>query len=112
MIAAGLMVCLSVAAVAQRGFGRRGGYGDPFQIYPNAPYDGRFTFVRVNYTTAPGGYWDRGLPAWAHGYPRAEHNLIQIMNEICYLRGHDEINTLALDDPELATPVASSAVGW
>ena len=33
----------------------------------NAPYDGRFTFCRLAYTTAPGGYYYYRLPAWAHG---------------------------------------------
>lgn len=34
----------------------------------NAPYDGRFAFVRIKYATAPGGLGYCGLPAWAHGY--------------------------------------------
>ena len=69
---------------------------------PNTPYDGRFTFVRINYDTAPGGYWYRGLPAWSHGYPVAEENLMKIMNEVSYLGANDEkFNTLALDDPEI-----------
>jgi hypothetical protein len=46
-------------------------------------YDGRFTFVRVNYETASGGYWYRGWPAWAHGYPVAEQNLVGV-NYIIY----------------------------
>jgi len=71
--------------------------------------------VRVKYTTAPGGYWYRGLPAWAHGYPIAEQNLMRIMNEVTYLGVHvDDINVLALDDPELFKyPVAYIIeVGW
>ena len=85
---------------------RFGGFGGRESIVseplPNIPYDGRFTFVRVNYETAPGGYWYRGLPAWAHGYPIAEQNLMRIMNEVSFLGAHDdEINTLTLDDPEL-----------
>ena len=82
---------------------------------PNIGYDGRFTFVRVNYTTAPGGYWFGGMPAWAHGYPLAEQNLMRILNEISYLGAHtEEINTLALDDPQLDRyPVAYIIeVGW
>src|SRR5215831_1654983 len=46
LVAVGLAVALSGMAVAQdfgfRGFGFRG----RFQVYPNTPYDGRFTFVR------------------------------------------------------------------
>jgi hypothetical protein len=94
------LLCLGGAALAQR----RQLFGPvaPFHALPNRAYDGRFTFVRVNYTTAPGGYWYRGLPAWAHGYPLAERNLMKIMNEVSYLDAHDEeINSLALDDPEI-----------
>jgi uncharacterized protein DUF4159 len=97
-----VVLLLAGAALAQRrGFGGFGGR-DRFQLQPNAPYDGRFTFVRVNYETAEGGYWYRGLPAWAHGYPIAEQNLMKIMNELSYLGANEEqINTLSLDDPEL-----------
>jgi hypothetical protein len=52
--AAGLLV--AVGAFAQFG-GPRG----PFHERPNVSYDGRFTFVRLKYTTAPGGYWYGGL---------------------------------------------------
>jgi Domain of unknown function (DUF4159) len=91
-----LLVC-ATAAFAQFGF-RRGG----FRLQPNIRYDGRFTFVRVNYPTPPGGFWYGGWPAWAHGYPLAEQNLMSIMNEVSYLGPHvDEINTLAIGDPEL-----------
>jgi hypothetical protein len=94
---AGCIVLCAAAALAQFG-GRR----DRFVLRRNIGYDGRFTFVRLNYTTAPGGYWYRGEPAWAHGYPLAEQNLMSIMNEVSYLGAHvEEINTLALDDPQL-----------
>jgi len=100
------MLSIAVAALAQRGFGgqyfgnvdRRG----RLRVEPNARYDGRFTFVRLNYETAPGGYWYRNLPSWAHGYPLAEQNLMKIMNEVSFLGANDEqINSVALDDPEL-----------
>ncbi len=110
------MLLAAVAAWAQgRGFRGFGGPAGPFTRLPNAGYDGRFTFVRLNYTTAPGGYWYAGWPAWAHGYPLAEQNLMRILNEISYLGGRvDEVNTLALDDPELFKyPVAYIIeVGW
>ena len=87
---------VAVSALAQ--FGGRG----PFRVRPNIPYDGRFTFVRLKYTTAPGGYWYGGWPAWGHGYPVAEQNLMRIMNELSFLNAHtDEINAIALDDPEI-----------
>jgi hypothetical protein len=92
---AGLLV--AVSALAQFG-GPRG----PFHERPNVAYDGRFTFVRLKYTTAPGGYWYGGWPAWGHGYPISEQNLMNIMNEVSYLNPHvDEVNVLTLDDPEL-----------
>lgn len=69
---------------------------------PKVPYDGRFTFARLKYTTGPGGYYYRGVPAWAHGYPTSEQNLTAILNEISYLDVHvKESAVLALDDPEL-----------
>ena len=101
---------------AQRGFGRFGGFGErgASRAGPNTPYDGRFTFVRVRYDTAPGGYWAGGRPSWIHGYPIAERNLMKIMNEVSYLGAHDEVNTLTLDDPELSKyPVAYLIeAGW
>src|SRR5258705_6240328 len=115
LIVIAALVCLAVTALAQRGFG--GGRRDqrPIRVLRNLPYDGQFTFVRVSYETAPGGYWAGGRPSWAHGYPLAEQNLMNIMNEVSYLGAHDEeINTLALDDPQLARdPVAYIIeVGW
>jgi hypothetical protein len=92
---------LAGTAYAQRGFRFR---NTPIHLDtpPNAPYDGRFTFVRLKYETAPGGYWYRGLPSWAHGYPESERNLMKIMNEVSYLGADDQhFNTLALDDPEV-----------
>ena len=103
--AVAVLVVLAVAAAfAQRGGFGGGGRGGRFaqpRIAPNVPYDGRFAFVRVKYETAPGGYWWRGQPSWYHGYPLAEQNLMKIMNELSFLNAHEEINTLALDDPEL-----------
>jgi len=93
-----LMVALTAFA-QRRGFGF--GRFVPYQIPPNTPYDGRFTFVRVKYETAPGGYWWRGQPSWAHGYPTAEENLMKIMNEVTDLNAHEEINIVTLDDPAL-----------
>jgi hypothetical protein len=111
-LVSGALVVFVAAALAQRrgsgGFGGYVGSPRPFHPQPNASYDGRFTFVRVSYETAPGGYWYRGLPAWAHGYPIAEQHLMKIMNEISYLGARDqEIDVLPLDDPELMKyPVA------
>src|SRR5580765_7161499 len=97
---AALLLVATVTALAQRfGFG---GPRDAVHPRPNVPYDGRFTFVRLNYTTLPGGYFYGGLPAWAHGYPIAEQNLMRIMKEVSYLSPHiDEINSVRADDPAL-----------
>jgi uncharacterized protein DUF4159 len=102
-----LVVVLMTAAlaIAQRrrdGFGGGFGFRSRVPMLKNTPYDGRFTFVRMNYESTPDGYWYGGQPAWAHGYPVAEKNLVQIMNEISYLGANDEgFNTIRFDDPEL-----------
>jgi hypothetical protein len=97
-----LALVAAPALIAQRGgrFQQAFGGGDP--VPRNLPYDGRFIFARLTYTVGSGGYYYRGLPAWAHGYSHAEENLIKITNEISYLRGHtDGSNLLAITDPEL-----------
>jgi hypothetical protein len=103
-------VAASTAALAQFGLGFR----EPYPPLPNIPYDGRFTFVRIRYDPAPGGFWPGRRPSWIHGYPLAEHNLMKIMNEVSFLDAHDEINTLTLDDPALFKyPIAYIIeVGW
>ena len=101
------LLTLAVAAVAiaqrRRGFG--GGFDCSRVRMPmlkNTPYDGQFTFVRMNYESTPDGCWYGGTPAWSHGYPVAEKNLMQIMNEVSYLGAHvEEINSIRFDDPEL-----------
>lgn len=71
-------------------------------VIRNLPYDGRFTFARLRYTVASGGYYYRGLPAWAHGYAHAEENLLKITHEVSLLNGHlDGSNVIAIDDPQL-----------
>ena len=106
----GLALGLATVAAAQR----RYFYGwDP--TVKNIPYDGRFTFLRVRYTPAPGGNWAGGRPSWVHGYPLAEQNLMRIMKDLSYLDLHeDDINVLTLDDPELFRyPIAYIIeVGW
>jgi uncharacterized protein DUF4159 len=70
--------------------------------HQHVKYDGRFTFARLRYDTPPAGYYYRGLPAWAHGYPTAERNLMHIADDISLLRAHiDESNVFNLDDPDL-----------
>jgi hypothetical protein len=101
LLAGAVALALAAAALAQRRFFDGEGYSREPAIH-NVPYDGQFTFVRIKYETAPGGYWAGGRPSWAHGFPLAEWNLMKIMNEVSYLGANQEtINTLTLDDPEL-----------
>jgi hypothetical protein len=102
-VIAGLVLLATTLAFAQ---GRRFGGFDLLRPTPRIeagiPYDGRFTFVRLTYETAPGGYWYRGQPAWMHGHPTAERNLMRIMDALTTLMPHvEEINTLSLEDPEI-----------
>ena len=103
-----VLVCaaaLPAGLAAQRRFFSGPG---PEPSTSNIGYDARFTFARLRYTTGPGGYYYRGLPAWAHGYSEAERNLMKIMKELTNLDPHvTETNALAIDDPELCKyPVA------
>jgi hypothetical protein len=100
LVAFTLILLVAGAAMAQRRFfGRQQGREVDVQ---NQPYDGRFTFVRVKYATAPGGFWYQGLPSWAHGYPMSEDNLMRIMDELSMLGARtDAYNAFTLDDPEI-----------
>jgi hypothetical protein len=97
-----VLLALSLGTMA---FAQRRGFFREYRREPplhNVPYDGRFTFARVKYTTAPGGFWYQGMPSWSHGYPASEDNLLRILNEVTLLRGRvDGFNVLALDDPEI-----------
>jgi len=94
-LTAAALLLVTVSALTQRG-GYYGSYSG------NPRYDGRFMFARLAYTVGPGGYYYRGIPAWAHGMPQAEENLMKIMEAVTLLDGHiDEGPVLALDDPEL-----------
>src|SRR3954452_22190781 len=107
-----LIAALSGGAFAQRLFFGRAAREPAIQ---NAPYDGRFTFARLKYTTAPGGYWYQGMPSWSHGYPISEDNLMRIMNEVSDLGARvDAFNVFSLDDPELSKyPIAYiTEAGW
>ncbi len=117
LIAGALILCAAVAAVAQRRFDDFGGFGGNGRVpaIRNTPYDGQFTFVRVKYDTAPGGFWAGGRPSWIHGYPVAEKNLMAIMNDLSFFNARaDNINVLTLEDPDLFKyPIAYMIeVGW
>jgi len=93
-----LVVLIGATAMAQRG-----GYRyTPFSEPANPRYDGRFMFARLKYTVGPGGYYYRGLPAWAHGEPYAEENLMKIMDSISVLHPHvDEGVVMSYEDPDV-----------
>jgi hypothetical protein len=87
-------------------FAQRGGFRDfdgPLPPPPSAgpAYDGRFAFVRLTYDTLPGGYWYRGQPAWSHGYPTSEMNLLEILGTVSTVSLQHETKTLSLEDPEI-----------
>lgn len=90
-----LLVAGVGTVLAQRG-------GRNSDALPNAPYDGKFTFLRVQYDAAGMGGFRRGDPMWNHDYPRAELHFGKILSELSlvqtYLGGG---NVLRADDPEL-----------
>ena len=93
------LAALATPVLAQR-FGQRG--PAPELVVHTTPYDGKFIFARLKYTTAPGGFYYGGQPAWSHGYPRAENNLMRILGVVSEIRLHpDASNIIALDDPDL-----------
>ncbi len=92
------------------GYGQRRWYGDQVEVPIDAPppFDGRFTFARLKFKTGPGGYYFRGLPAWAHGYygggegRRAETNLAKILNSVTNMNPHtDGTRVVDVSDPDL-----------
>jgi uncharacterized protein DUF4159 len=101
-----LLVAVAVAsAAAQRRWNP-----SPIEVpIDKAPsYDGRFVFARLKFTTGPGGYYFRGLPAWAHGYSteiqgrRAEDNLVKILNSVTDMKPHlDGTAVVDVEDPQL-----------
>ena len=71
------------------------------EFEPNAPYDGRYTFVRIRYTIAGDGGFRRDIK-WAHDYPRGERHFTKIVGELSTLQVRTlQSNILTLDDPEL-----------
>ena len=72
----------------------------------NAEYDGRFTFARIRHEAGGGlrGFGRRGNrePPWAHDFPRAERNFMQILIETTLIRPYMQGgNVFTTDDPEL-----------
>ena len=75
------------------------------QDFGNVDYDGRFTFARIRYATGfrGGRFFGRGGQApWAHDFPRAERNFMEILKETTFIAPYmDGSNVFATDDPEL-----------
>ena len=82
--------------------------------YNNAPYDGRFTFVRIRFTptNAGGGFGfggggGRGFGRfndvkWNHDFPRAESHFMKIMEELSALDAKQGgSNVFGWDEPEV-----------
>jgi hypothetical protein len=68
-------------------------------------YDGRVTFLRVEYATGGGGmrgFGRGGGPTWAHDYPRADRNFSSILGELTAIETDAQNHrVLSLDDPEV-----------
>ena len=107
--AAAVALMLATTAQAQRGFGGGGYRGRSEAVLPNAPYDGRFTFVRLRYGP-PTQYVSQRIP-WSHDYPTGERHFMKIMNELSYLNPRiEETDIIGFEDPELFRhPVAYMA---
>jgi hypothetical protein len=90
---------LALVVVAMAGLARATGSASAQK--DAVAYDGRFAFVRLTYQTLPGGYWYRGQPAWSHGYPTSEENLLEILDTVTGVDAHHETKTLSLEDPAI-----------
>jgi hypothetical protein len=95
-VLAALFMVVGATALAQRG-----GYLGVVDS-SNPRYDGRFMFMRLKYSHGPGGYYYMSLPAWAHGFPKAEENMMKIMDAVTLLKPHLEQSVvMGLDNPEM-----------
>ncbi|HEX7120101.1 MAG TPA: DUF4159 domain-containing protein [Longimicrobiales bacterium] len=125
------IACVTVIAMAALANRRRGTEAESTAAARHAaaatvqdpvPYDGRFTFARIRYTPAARGFrgfgWGRSgrEPPWAHDYPRAERNLMTILDEITAIEPYRDGGAIVdADDPALFRyPVAylSEAGYW
>ena len=97
------LTLVAVLLVGATAFAQRGGYRYSNFTEPTNPrYDGQFMFNRLKYSVGPGGYYYRGLPAWAHGEPFSEENLMKILESISVLKPHvDQGVVMGFDDPEV-----------
>ncbi len=85
-----------------------GGRADTDPVSGPKRYDGRFVFARIRYADGYAGGRFAGRPDlfWAHDYPRAEQNLMRILEDLTLINpylGRDGGAILKLDDPALFT---------
>jgi hypothetical protein len=70
----------------------------------NVPYNADFTFTRVRYGSARGGFgggYGRGS-AWAHDYPDADRNMQSMLDEFTAMRANTSgSNVFDLEDREI-----------
>ena len=95
--ALGIIVLCGVAAAAAQprstGWGRR-----------DLPYDGRLTFVRLRWTSGTYGapVAGQGLNFWLHEFPRAEQNLMTVLDDVTLIDAKtDGSLILTLDNANL-----------
>ncbi len=81
--------------------------GSPGQEFGNVPYDGAYTFVRVRFNMGGRRMGGRGFgrgggPPWAHDFPFADNNFVQILDEVTLLGPQTGgTNVMDADSPEL-----------
>ncbi len=91
-----------VLAAASAAWAQRGRFDGGIDVEPNVPYDGRYTFVRLQYSNLGG----RG--GWAFDYPAMERNFMTILNDLTSVRPHVRGSNIHLmDDPALANYVVA-----
>ena len=95
MLAVVALSCVTVVS-AQSG---SSGWGRP-----DLPYDGQFTFVRLRWGAGTYGtpVAGAGINFWLHEFPRAEQNLMSVLDEFTLIDAKtDGSLILTLDDPNL-----------
>ena len=76
-----------------------------FRGSETVPYNGRFTFTRIRYSTprsSRGGFRGFGGSAWAHDYPMADLNMQVMLNEFTGVNANtDGSNVFELENREI-----------
>lgn len=98
--------CCALTLLNHDADGQRRRRVSPEELPPNAPYDGRFTFVRIRFTPPGGGLGNFGSfggdQRWDHDYPRGERHFTKILSELTTMWPRTaESNIMTFDDPNL-----------